>query len=187
MSDSHDSLERLLAEARAGDDSARNALVERLYDELKVLARAHMRDQPAHASIQSTGLVHEAWVRIFGGRELKAENRAQFFRLASTAMRSVLVDRARARLATKRGGGREREDLEAVDVGVDDGKDAELLQVHELLEQLAEEDPEGVQVAEQCIFGGVSCAEVAAATGVSRRTIERRWRRVSDALRAHLA
>ncbi|MHC4262829.1 MAG: ECF-type sigma factor [Planctomycetota bacterium] len=181
-----DSLSVLLAGAKQGQTEARNALAERLYSQLKQLARAHMRDQPSDVSIQSTGLVHEAWMRVFGGGEIRAEDRGQFFKLASTAMRSVLVDRARARHAAKRGGGWSRAELEEQQISGGNDNDQELLQLNELLEVIGREDRKSAEIAEMRIFGGLSCAEVAEIKGVSKRTVERQWAALSRTLKREL-
>lgn len=146
-----------------------------IYHSLHQLAARQLRDQRAH-SLQPTMLVHEAWLRIARLHDLRGEKRAQFFALAGKAMRSVVVDCARRRLAAKRTGGRV-DGLEPDALGEHGGPEAaDLLALDEALGRLAAVDPAGVEVVELMFFAGKTAAEVAEVLGTSSRTIERRWR-----------
>jgi RNA polymerase sigma factor (TIGR02999 family) len=134
-----------------------------------------MQGQPPDHTLQPTALINEAYLRLMGGKEPQWDNRAHFFAAAASAMRSILVDHARARHAQKRGGGRRRESLsEAVDPSID--RAADVLSVHEALGKLETIDPRKSRTVELLFFGGLSVEETAAVLGSSPRTVKRDWR-----------
>jgi RNA polymerase sigma factor (TIGR02999 family) len=142
-----------------------------LYHELRRMAAAQMaREMPGH-TLQPTALVHEAWLKLASG---SWENRRHFFAAASEAMRRILVENARRKLRLKRGGDRERVewDESAIQPPMEDEK---ILQVHEALEILQQEDPEKAQVVKLRVFVGLQHAEIAALLGVNEKTIRRHW------------
>lgn len=145
-----------------------------IYHSLRDLAAAQLRERPAR-SLQPTALVHEAWLRIARLPERRGPLRAQFFALAGKAMRSVLVDHARRRLAEKRGGGRATTgDVDQVGIeveGVDD-----VLALEDALVRLERKEPDLVEVVELMFYCGKTAAEAAELVGASSRTVERRWR-----------
>jgi RNA polymerase sigma factor (TIGR02999 family) len=146
-----------------------------IYHSLHELAARQLRDQRAN-SLQPTMLVHEAWLRIAKLQDLRGEKLAQFFALAGKAMRSVVVDHARRRLAQKRSGPRV-EGLNLEELGGEEGAaPSDLLALDEALQRLEAVDPDGVQVVEMMFFAGKTAAEVAELLGISSRTVERRWR-----------
>jgi RNA polymerase sigma-70 factor, ECF subfamily len=146
-----------------------------IYHSLHELAARQLRDQRQN-SLQPTILVHEAWLRIARLQQLRGEQRAQFFALAGKAMRSVVVDHARRRLAHKRDGGR-RSDLDPDATSADAGPGAlELLALDEALQRLEAVDPDSVRVVDLLFFAGKTAAEAAELLGTSSRTVERRWR-----------
>ena len=180
---------RLLNLANAGDAQAAQELGPLLHVELRRLAGRFMQSERPEHTLQPTALVHEAWMRFVEPSAGSWENRAQFFRMASRVMRSVLVDHARARKAIKRGGGREPvalDDEETPPVeGATDRSDY-YLALDEALARLAERDPPLAQIAELHLFGGLELAEVARALELSTRKVERGWRTARAWLRRKL-
>lgn len=150
------------------------ALSSTIYRSLHELAAHQLREQRAH-SLQPTALVHEAWLRIARLDDVRGEHRAQFFALAGKAMRSVVVDYARRRLAQKRGGGATAGEL--VDIAMPAGlPGADVLAIDEAMQRLEGVDPELVRVVDLLFFCGKTAAEAADLLGTSSRTVERRWR-----------
>lgn len=148
-----------------------------LYDELRRLARSRLREGGANASIQATELVHEAYLRLLGpqGRDAKSWNgRGHFFGAAAKAMRQILVDRARARGALKRGGDRVRLDLDWASIELD-RVPPEIVELDAALERLAAADPLKAELVSLRFFAGLSQREAAAALGISMTTADRHW------------
>jgi RNA polymerase sigma factor (TIGR02999 family) len=169
-SDSAGSVTRALASVRAGDRDGLERLFPLVYDELRRLARWQLRRGGGADTLQPTGLVHEAYLKLADASALKAENRAHFFAISVRAMRQVLVDRARARAAQKRGGHWRQTTLgddHAVDAGVPD--------VPALQEALGALEPRQRQVVEYRFFAGLEEQEIAGLMGVSERTVRRDW------------
>ena len=164
-------LTRLLRAWRAGDEAARERLLERVYGELKKIAGAQMRRERRDQTLEVTGLVHEAFLRLADQRRVDWRDRVHFFGLAATCMRRVLVDRARARAAAKR-------DPEQVLLpGAADraASPEELLDLDRALDRLAAEQPRLARVVELRYFAGLELAEVAEALAISERTVKRDW------------
>jgi len=155
----------------------RDEVLERLlpvvYDELRALARAHLRRERPDHTLQATALVHEAYLRLLG--DAAAWNdRQHFFRAAAEAMRRILVDHARGRTRDKRGGALVRIDLSEVDVA--DGRDPELtLALDDAFCRLEKQDPGAADVVRLRFYAGLSVQETASATGLSERTVKREW------------
>ena len=126
-------------------------------------------------TLQPTVLVHEAWLRIDVGADHGFENRGHFLGVAARAMRSVVVDHARAKRAAKRGGGAAPSSLDEVVAYLEAGN-TDLLDLHQALEEMERDDPQLVRVVELRFFGGLSNPEVAAALDTSVSTVERAWR-----------
>ncbi|HEX5577525.1 MAG TPA: ECF-type sigma factor [Gemmatimonadaceae bacterium] len=172
--------EGLLRGARAGDKEALDALFTLAYEELRRIARKVRDDR--NATLSTTALVHEAYLKLIPS-SLPANDAAHFKLLIARAMREVLIDAARRRTATKRGGG----DLA---VTLDDTlqasplKAAELLELHEALEELSRLDPRRASVVECRFFGGLDIDETAEALNLSTATVKRDWR-VARAWLAH--
>jgi len=149
------------------------ALLPLAYSELRLLAHRYLRDQRPGHTLQSTALVHEAYLRLADQEELRFENERQFFGLAALIMRQILVDYARRRSAGKRDGGL-RVTLED-SLSVLDGKSLELLDLDDALKALAELDAEQSRIVELRFFGGLSVEETAEVLEISAATVKRRW------------
>jgi len=166
--------ELLLAWGR-GEQRAFDQLVPLVYDELHRLARGHMaRERPDH-TLQASGLVHEAYVRLVELKEMRWQNRAHFFAMAARVMRRILVDNARARRNEKRGGGVPKVTLEEA-LLVSSGPGADLVALDEALTALEVLHPRKSQVVELRYFAGLSLEETADALAVSIDTVKRDWR-----------
>lgn len=164
---------RLLNAASAGDRQAAAELIPHVYDELRKLAAAKMAKEVAGHTLDATGLVHEAYLRLIGGQCF--DGRAHFFGAAAKAMRRILVNHARDRNRLKRSGGRER--LELLDRAGAVAEDPDLvLSLDELLAELRLEDPAAAEVAELHLFGGLSVEEAGEALEVSRAVAYRNWK-----------
>lgn len=152
-------------------------LLPQVYDELRRLASHHLANEPAGHSLQATALVHEAYLRLVGtSAEVRWNHRTHFFLAAAQAMRRILVDRARARLADKRGGGwREIVLDEEIAGAVEARSDHELIGLHEALEKLGRVRPDLTRLVELRYFAGQTMAEAATSLGVPLRTAERDW------------
>lgn len=149
-------------------------MYRRVYGELKRMASQHLRASADAATLSTTELVHEAFLKLGGKPAAEWQGRAHFFGAASRAMRQVLVDFARRRRAAKRGGGATRVSLSESDIGLDVELD-EILALDEALERLTVVDERLRQIVEMRFFGGFSENEVAEALGVTPRTVEREW------------
>jgi RNA polymerase sigma-70 factor (ECF subfamily) len=162
---------RLLGAARDGDPEAWDRLIPLIYDDLRALARRQLRRELGERTMHPTSLVHEAYTKLAGSGALQAENRAHFLAIAARAMRQVLVDEARRRSAAKRRAASTRAFLDEYDLAleVDAG---ELLALDDALETL---EARQRQVVECRFFGGMEEREIAAALGVTERTVRRDW------------
>ncbi len=165
----------LLMRMKEGDAEASDDLARLLYGELRDMAKVAMGKGGAGQTLQPTALVHEAWLKLAQQDGVDWENRSHFIRVAATAMRTILVDRARARGAIKRGGGRRPLELDD-SLAVTEEDSGLLLEVHEALERLAELDPDLARVAELHCFMGLTNADIAEVLDTSQRTVERDWR-----------
>ena len=168
-------LTELLGRLQAGEPEARNALFAAAYAELHRLARARLRDGGRSAVLDTTCLVHEAYLRFVTAGDLRAGDRRAFFAYASQVMRSVIVNSVRERIAQKRGGDWVPLTL-STQVAVNLAGDEEtILKVHEALEGLEKADPRLGQVAQMRYFGGYSEQEIAETLGMTERTVRRDW------------
>jgi RNA polymerase sigma factor (TIGR02999 family) len=165
----------LLLAWQQGDQLALDQLLPIVYAELHRLARAQMRGEPSGQTLQTTALVHEAYVRLVDGAHASWNNRAHFFGICARLMRQILVDAARARRAEKRGGDSPRVPLEDW-VAAEPAKDVEILALDEALSRLAQEDVRRSKVVELRYFGGLTAEETAAVLGVSVETVTRDWK-----------
>ena len=167
---------QLLRRGAEGDSDANRDLLPLVYAELKQLASSFMKGQSSDHTLQATALVHEAWMKLVDGEGQSSwESRRHFFGLAASAMRSVLIDHARARRALKRGGSsHERVPLDDV---MDRAEESvhDVLEFDEALDALAETDPDLAKLVELRFYAGLTMEAAAAALGVSKPTAERRW------------
>jgi RNA polymerase sigma factor (TIGR02999 family) len=175
----------ILQAAQAGDQEAAAQLLPLVYGELRKLAQARMANLPPGQTLQPTALVHEAYLRLLGKRDLRVESQRHFFFIAARAMRDILVERARSKAGPKRGGDRHRVELRDT-VADSEAYPAELLAVHEALEELEKEDPLKAQIVNLRYFTGMSWAETAQVLGVSERTLYRHWRFTKAWLKSRL-
>lgn len=165
---------RILNSIADGSCESAEQILPLVYEELRRLARHKMAQEPAGHTLQPTALVHEAWLRIAGPNAGQWNSRNHFFCAAAEAMRRILVERARRKLAVKHGGGQVRLDLEGMEIPEE--KDTEkLLGVHEALNELAAESPAQADVVKLRFFVGMSHAEIAQALGISEKTSKRYW------------
>jgi len=169
----------LLKAWRAGDRTALDELTGLVYERLRNLAGFYLKKEQAGHSLGATALVHEAWVRLVRAREVDWQDRAHFFALAGRLMRRILVEGARARASSKRGGLRDHhptlmnlDDLAAPDTV----RAEELCRLDEALTALSEIDPRRAQVIELRFFAGLSVEETAEVLGVSPQTVMRDWK-----------
>ena len=164
----------LLAEYRSGDHEAGERLVSLVYGELRRLAQYYMQNERPDHTLQATALVHEAYVRLFGGEVCEWRNRAHFFAVAARQMRRLLVDHARAQRAEKRQGARIVIPLEEV-TGRAPEPDEDMVAVDEALSRLERVAPRAGQVVELRFFGGLTEMEAAETLGISTATLKRDW------------
>jgi RNA polymerase sigma factor (TIGR02999 family) len=164
---------RLLEAMQHGDDQAGGALLEQVYAELRQLARVKMaREQPGH-TLQATALVHEAWLRL---GDQSFENRAHFFSAAAEAMRRILIDSARRKLAARHGGDLQRTELDSINVpAAAPDKSDELLALDEALQELSAVDERKAQLIKLRYFVGLESSEAAEVLGISKATADRDW------------
>ena len=165
---------RILDAIHQGDPKAAGELLPLVYQELRQLAAHKMANEAAGHTLQPTALVHEAWLRLVGDAGQRWENRAHFFAAAAEAMRRILVERARRRRRLRHGGGQERVDWEAFEIAAPE-PDERLLAVHEVLNERAAADPRQAEIVKLKFFIGLQNDEVAAALGISDKTVRRAW------------
>jgi RNA polymerase sigma-70 factor (ECF subfamily) len=166
----------LLAWSAGSDPAAEQLLLAAVYTDLHAQAKRAMRREGEEHTLQATELVHETYMRLIDQRRVQWQNRAHFFGIAAQAMRRVLVDHARARLAAKRGGAKQQITLGGLQAGAGEGADGlDLLALHEALERLAQLDADQARLVELRYFGGLNIEETAAALGISPSTVKREW------------
>lgn len=167
---------QLLLAAREGNTVAANDLYDAVYGELRDIARQRLARNRPGQTLNTTALVHEAYLKLVDQNEVAWNDRAHFFATASRAMRFILIDYARRRTADKRGGGQAPVPMSAVQVGTDDRAE-DLLTLNHALEALKEKSERLGQLVEYKFFGGLTHEEIAEVTGLSVPTIKRDWRR----------
>jgi RNA polymerase sigma factor (TIGR02999 family) len=176
----------LLTRARGGDRAAADELIQLLYDELRRMAGAYLKQEPAGITLQPTALVHEAFLKLIDQKHVDWKGRTHFLAIGAQAMRRILVDQARKRNRVKRGAGRHRVLLDE-QLTLSPQREEDLLAVDEVLADLAEIDPRQAEIVELRFFGGMTAAEVAEYLGVSKSTVDREWRVVRAWLRQQLS
>ena len=149
-------------------------LAERVYPELRLMARRHLKNERQANTLQTTALVHEVYLRLVDVTKVEWQQRAQFFAMAAQMMRRILVDAARARGADKRGGGAKKVNLDETAL-LSSGADRSILALDEALTAFTEVAPRQAKVVELRYFGGLTEEEIVAALGISPRTVRRDW------------
>jgi RNA polymerase sigma factor (TIGR02999 family) len=165
----------LLGAFGKGDPEAEARLMDLTYRELRKIAAGHMRRERSGRSLQTTDLVHEAYLRLVDQATIAWRDRGHFFQVAAHVMRQILIDRARKRNAGKRGGGVLQISLDRV-LDIAEANGGDLLVLEEALARLEKADGRQCQVVEMRFFAGMSEDEIAEVLGVSSRTINREWR-----------
>lgn len=167
---------RLVRRWSEGDSDAFDRLIELVYDDLRRIAHHHIELGASGGTVNTTALVHEAYLKLARVEGGAWDNRAQFFAFCSKAMRRILIDYARRRSAAKRGGSRTRVPL-TEDAAVIDAEVTRMLSVEEALQELEQRDERMGRIVECRFFGGMSVPDTAEALGTSTRTVEREWAR----------
>jgi RNA polymerase sigma factor (TIGR02999 family) len=182
----HLEFRRLLDEASGGSQEALARLMPLVYEELRRMASGYLRRERRGHTLQTTALVHEAYLRLVGQDDLSFENRAHFRAIAARTMRRILVEHARARGAAKRGGSRKRVTLEDT-LALAPSPRLDLQALDEALERLAALDAQQARIVELRFFAGLTVEETAEAVGLSPATIKREWAMARAWLRRELA
>lgn len=175
MENPHD-VTQLLLKWSQGDQGAIDELLPMVYRELHKIAHRYLNKERGEHTLQTTALVHEAYIKLIDQTRVQWQNRAHFFGIAAQAMRRILVDNARQRLAGKRGSGAEKISIEDNQIDISDEKASNLIELDFALKKLAELDPNKSRLVELRYFGGLSLEETAEVMGVSRPTVIRQWR-----------
>lgn len=174
MSTSPQAVTQLLVDWGNGDRQALEKLTPLVYQELKRLAARYLRRERREHTLQSTALVHEAWLRLIDQNHVHWQNRAQFFGIAAEMIRRILIDHARNRQAAKRGDGAIKLSLDDA-LATPDRRDFDLVALDDALEDLAKLDPKQGKLVELRYFAGLSIEESAEVLGVSPATVKREW------------
>jgi RNA polymerase sigma factor (TIGR02999 family) len=174
MASDTDNVTKLLLEWSNGNEEVLEEMLPLIYEELRRLAHNFLyRERPGH-TLQTTALVHEAYLKLIDQRDARWQNRAHFFAIAAQAMRRILIDSARKHIAEKRGGGGEKLSLDEV-ATISLEPDTDLLALDEALKALAEIDPSQSRIIELRYFGGLTIEETAEVVKLSPATIKREW------------
>jgi RNA polymerase sigma factor (TIGR02999 family) len=175
MQNHHDEITQLLLDLSGGNRSAVDALMPLVYEELRQLAHRQLRQERQGHTLNTTALVHEAYMKLIDQQRVNWQNRAHFFALAAQAMRRILINYANNRLAKKRGGGQPLVTFNEQSV-VQEARAEELVALDEALSDLAKLNERQSKVVECQFFGGLTHEEIAAVLGVSVPTVRRDWR-----------
>ena len=167
---------QLLKQAAQGERVAMDELMPVIYERLRSIAHRQILQEPPGRTLETTALVHEAYIALFGDTDLEWRDRGHFFSYAARAMRSILVDSARERLANKRRSNSTPLDIGENPVSIDD-ECVDLLALDEVLTKLIEQHPRLVRVVELRFFAGLSVEQTASALQVDSRTVERDWQK----------
>ena len=176
---------RLIARAREGDHDALDDLFQAVYPELRRIAHTRLRRGFPDPDFGTTALVNECYLKLREADRVEAGDRAHFFSYTAAAMRSIVVDIARARASERRGGQAQHVTLDD-EQGGDRGAEDEIIRVHEALDEIGQLDPRLVQLVEMRYFAGMSDLEIAAALDVTDRTVRRDWQKARVLLAAAL-
>lgn len=165
----------LLSDWQSGDDEAMSKLMAMVYDQLKVLAHRYTIKERADRTLNTTGLVHEAYLRVIKQNSREYQNRAHFYAIVSTCMRRVILEVARSRNANKRGSGAHKVELQDHFL-ISEADADQILSINDALERLGDLDPRLAEVVECRYFGGMKLEEIAEALDCSLSTVKRDWR-----------
>jgi len=169
-----DEITRILQAADQGG-GASDALLPLVYEELRRLAAARMAQEAAGQTLQATALVHEAWLRLFEGKNQNWQSRGHFFGAAAEAMRRILIERARRKMRLKHGGDWIAVNIEDIDIA-ETQPDEQILLIDEALERLRSRDPEWARIVTLKFYGGLTDKEVAEMLQITDRTVRNKWR-----------
>lgn len=182
---SSEGITQLLKKWSKGDEKALDQLMPLVYDELHRLAESCLRRERREHTLQATALVNELFLKFYDQNSMSWQNRAQFFGVAAKIMRRILVDHARAHYSVKRGG--DRHEVSLKDVAAFGAQpDADLLALHDALNQLESIDPAQGRIVELRFFGGLTIRETAEVMKISHATVEREWRTAKAFLKREL-
>lgn len=177
---------QLLIDWSNGDQAAFERLMPLVYSELRRLAGNYLRRERAGHTLQPTALVNEAYLKLIDQKNVRWQNRAQFFGISAQLMRRILVDHARQHQAAKRGGtGKERLSITSAERLIEQPQ-VDLLALNEALDELARMDPQQARIVELKFFGGLSIEETAEVLGIGHATVERDWKMARAWLRRQL-
>jgi RNA polymerase sigma factor (TIGR02999 family) len=165
---------RILSAIEQGDPGAAERLLPLVYDELRRLAAQKLAGEKPGQTLQATALVHDAYLRLVGTEDPGWDSRGHFFAAAAEAMRRILVDNARRKRSARRGGLRDRQDPDEVEIAAPAAR-VDLLALDEALDRLAARDAEAAELVKLRFFAGMTMSEAAAALGQPQRTAERLW------------
>ena len=182
MSEQQD-ITALLADVQAGRREAIDQLTPLLYDELRRLAHQKLYYERAHHTLNTTALVHEAYLELVDQTRVSWQSRAHFMAAAAQSMRYILLHYAERRRALKRGGNAKKVSFDEVHDEITDERADELLVLDETIKRLADFDAQGAQIVEYRFFGGLTQPEIAEVMGLSERTVRRRWQRAKAWIR----
>lgn len=166
---------RVLQDVERGRGGASEELLPLVYAELRRLAASRMAQEAGGQTLQATALVHEAWLRLFEGKNQNWQSRGHFFGAAAEAMRRILIESARRKHRLKRGGGQIALNIEDIDIA-ETQPDERILLIDEALERLRVRDPEWAQIVMLKFYGGLTDKEVAETLNVTDRTVRNKWR-----------
>jgi len=179
-------LTQLFDAVNAGDRAAVDQLMVVMYQELRQLAHRRLNASPRGHTLETTGLVHESYLRFLNAGRLRINDRAHFMGYASKVMRSIMIDLARAHGAERHGGGMLQVTLNTQVADEAYTSDEQLIRINEVLEELSQSEPRLVQVVEMRYFGGLNENEIAEMLGLTERTVQRDWRKARMLLSAAL-
>lgn len=165
---------RILQSMESGEATAAKELLPLVYNELRTLAASKMANEQPNQTLQPTALVHEAWLRLTGSENVKWNGRAHFFGAAAEAMRRILIDNARRKQAARHGGGKQRLDVDEIEIAAP-AKEVELLAINEALEELGKVDKQKAELVKLHYFVGLTMEECAGVLGISVPTSRRWW------------
>lgn len=181
-----DTTTQVLQSIADGDESAVHKLMPLVYDDFRAMAERYLRQESTGHTLQPTALVNEAFLKLVDQKRVDWKGRTHFFAVGAQAMRRILIDHARTRKRQKRGGDRQRVQLDE-ELTISPNRDEDLLALEEVLEKLETVDPRQARIVELRFFGGLTVAEVAEVLGVSKRTVESEWTMVRAWLRRELS